>query len=188
LREPVSCGCAAHPGGDRRRLLASCCAGACERRGTVRTGISPDSSVGLPANRRSRAVVLVGCGSQLAVGGLCTQEATAGACWLPAARVLTSGEERFVQASSRIVLSVCRLILAAVPRFRWLGDGDACAARVNDVGARRSRTATGLVGHFGARPSTPPRLGHCLPAFDLSVSEEPSSPNPARPLSAWAAE
>ena len=69
LREPVSCGCAAHPGGDRRRLLASCCAGACERRGTVRTGISPDSSVGLPDNRRSRAVVLVGCGSQLAVSG-----------------------------------------------------------------------------------------------------------------------
>jgi hypothetical protein len=78
-------------------------------------GISPDSSVGLPANPRSRAVVLVGCGSQLAVGGLCTQEATDGDCWLPAARVLASGEERFVQASSRIVLSVCRLILAAVP-------------------------------------------------------------------------
>jgi len=48
------------------------------------------------------------------VGGLCTQEATDGDCWLPAARVLASGEERFVQASSRIVLSVCRLILAAI--------------------------------------------------------------------------
>ena len=59
-------------------------------------------------------MVLVGCGSQLAVGGLCTQEATDGDCWLPAARVLASGEERFVQASSRIVLSVCRLILAAI--------------------------------------------------------------------------
>ena len=45
--------------GHRRRLLASCCAGACERRGTVRAGISPDSSVGLPVNPRSRAVVLV---------------------------------------------------------------------------------------------------------------------------------
>ena len=120
LREPVSCGWAVHTGGDRRRLLASCCAGACEWRGAVRTGILPDSSVGLPANPRSRAVVLVGCGSQLAVGGLCTQEATAGDCWLPAARVLASGEERFVQASSRIVLSVCRLILAAVPWFWWV--------------------------------------------------------------------
>ena len=56
---------------------------------------------------------------------------------LPAARVLASGEEQFVQASLRIVLSVCRLILAAVPWFWWLGDGAACAARVNDVGARR---------------------------------------------------
>ena len=38
-----------------------------------------------------------------------------GDCWLPAARVLVSGEEWFVQVSSRIVLSVCRLIVAAVP-------------------------------------------------------------------------
>ena len=43
-----------------------------------------------------------------------------GDCWLPAARVLASGEEQFVQASSRIVLSVCRLILAAVPWFWWV--------------------------------------------------------------------
>jgi hypothetical protein len=38
---------------------------------------------------------------------------TGGDCWLPAARVLASGWEWLVLASSRIVLSVCRLILAA---------------------------------------------------------------------------
>ena len=43
-----------------------------------------------------------------------------GDCWLPAARVLASGEEWFVQASSRIVLSVCRLIVAAVLWFWWV--------------------------------------------------------------------
>ena len=43
-----------------------------------------------------------------------------GDCWLPAARVLVSGEEWFVQASSRIVLSVCRLIVAAVLWFWWV--------------------------------------------------------------------
>ena len=100
--------------------MASCGAGAYERRGAVRPGILPDTSVGLPANPRSRAVVLVGCGSQLAVGARRTQEATDGDCWLPAARVLASGEERFVQVSLRIVLSVCRLIVAAVPWFWWV--------------------------------------------------------------------
>jgi hypothetical protein len=59
LRKPFSCGWAVHTGGDRPRLLASCCSGACERRGAVRTGNSPDSSVGLPDNRRSCAVILV---------------------------------------------------------------------------------------------------------------------------------
>ena len=44
------------------------CTGACERRGVVRTGILPDSSVGLPANPRSRAVILVGRGSQAGCG------------------------------------------------------------------------------------------------------------------------
>ena len=63
-----------------------------------------------------------------------------GDCWLPAARVLVSGEEWFVQVSSRIVLSVCRLIVAAVLWFWWLGDGDACAAR--EESQRRGGTKT----------------------------------------------
>ena len=39
---------------------------------------------------------------------------------LATAQVLASGEEQFVQASSRILLSVCRLIVAAVPWFWWV--------------------------------------------------------------------
>ena len=65
------------------------------------------------------------------MGARRTQEATDGDCWLPAARVLASGEERFVQVSLRIVLSVCRLIVAAVPWFWWVEASQAgcgCAA------------------------------------------------------------
>ena len=98
--------------------MASCCAGACERRVAVRTGILPDNSVGLPANPRSRAVILV------------------------------AGRWRRVRCESQ----------------------------------RRGGTKT-LTKRHQPQP-TAPRLGHCLPAFDVSVSEEPSSPNPARPLSA----
>ena len=44
---------------------------------------------------------------------------------LATAQVLASGEEWFVLASSRIVLSVCRIIVAAVPWFWWVEAGQA---------------------------------------------------------------
>ena len=62
---------AAHTGGDRRRLLASCCSGACERRGVVRTGILPDNSAGLSANHRSRRARAGGTERGAACGCVC---------------------------------------------------------------------------------------------------------------------
>ena len=56
---------------------------------------------------------------------------------LATAQVLASGEEQFVQASSRIVLPNCRLILAAVPWFWWVE-----ASPGGLWGARRTQEAT----------------------------------------------
>ena len=80
------------------------------------------------------------------MGARRTQEATDGDCWLPAARVLASGEERFVQVSLRIVLSVCRLIVAAVPWFWWVEASQAGCGWAAHTGHRRRLLASCCAG------------------------------------------
>jgi len=110
------------------------CAGARERLGAACTGILPDSSATFPTNHRIngpdfRASTVGVHGT----GGCCDVDRR-----LPTARVLASGWERLVLASSRIVLRLSRLIIASM----GLISGQAQWDGVHPSGARATSTTT----------------------------------------------